>query len=199
MNAFMIFCKRHRPLIQEQYPNQDNRTISKILGEQWYALPADKKKEYAMLASEVKEAHFRAHPDWKWCSNAAERRRDARRRAQSEQEPLAPLTEHTAHSELTDPSGAAHPLQHPPKRRKLKQSACSPTPASFTPSGSTAPSGLAGQPSQTGSFLSTTFQQLDSFCMPTYSCFLVLSQFLPLLTLHSNIECLAAFFAISLE
>ncbi|CAB1351140.1 unnamed protein product [Coregonus sp. 'balchen'] len=42
MNAFMIFSKRHRTLVHQRHPNQDNRT--------------------------VKEAHFRAHPDWKWCN-----------------------------------------------------------------------------------------------------------------------------------
>ena len=36
MNAFMIFSKRHRPMVHQQYPNiTDNRTVSKILGE-WY-------------------------------------------------------------------------------------------------------------------------------------------------------------------
>ena len=38
MNAFMIFSKRHRPLVHQKHPNQDNRTVSKILGEWWYAL-----------------------------------------------------------------------------------------------------------------------------------------------------------------
>ncbi|RXM96806.1 Protein capicua-like [Acipenser ruthenus] len=42
MNAFMIFSKRHRALVHQRHPNQDNRT--------------------------VKEAHFKAHPDWKWCN-----------------------------------------------------------------------------------------------------------------------------------
>uniref|UniRef100_A0A914W1L4 HMG box domain-containing protein n=1 Tax=Plectus sambesii TaxID=2011161 RepID=A0A914W1L4_9BILA len=35
MNAFMIFSKRHRPLVHEKFPNRDNRTVSKILGEWW--------------------------------------------------------------------------------------------------------------------------------------------------------------------
>ncbi|CAH2319065.1 Hypothetical predicted protein [Pelobates cultripes] len=38
MNAFMIFSKRHRALVHQRHPNQDNRTVSKILGEWWYAL-----------------------------------------------------------------------------------------------------------------------------------------------------------------
>lgn len=66
MNAFMIFSKRHRTLVHQRHPNQDNRTVSKILGEWWYALGVDEKKKYHELASEVKEAHFKAHPEWKW-------------------------------------------------------------------------------------------------------------------------------------
>ena len=68
MNAFMIFSKRHRALVHQRHPNQDNRTVSKILGEWWYQLGADEKQKYHELASEVKEAHFKANPGWKWCS-----------------------------------------------------------------------------------------------------------------------------------
>ncbi|KAJ8982812.1 hypothetical protein NQ317_010433 [Molorchus minor] len=68
MNAFMIFSKRHRTLVHQRHPNQDNRTVSKILGEWWYALGPAEKKKYHELASEVKEAHFKAHPEWKWCN-----------------------------------------------------------------------------------------------------------------------------------
>ncbi|XP_015238908.1 PREDICTED: protein capicua homolog [Cyprinodon variegatus] len=68
MNAFMIFSKRHRALVHQRHPNQDNRTVSKILGEWWYALGANEKQQYHDLAFQVKEAHFRAHPDWKWCN-----------------------------------------------------------------------------------------------------------------------------------
>ncbi|KAM6428562.1 protein capicua homolog isoform 1-T4 [Liasis olivaceus] len=68
MNAFMIFSKRHRALVHQRHPNQDNRTVSKILGEWWYALGAKEKQKYHDLAFQVKEAHFKAHPDWKWCN-----------------------------------------------------------------------------------------------------------------------------------
>ncbi|XP_047738209.1 uncharacterized protein LOC108674309 isoform X2 [Hyalella azteca] len=68
MNAFMIFSKRHRPLVHHRYPNQDNRTVSKILGEWWYDLKPEEKQKYQSLATEIKEHHYKAHPDWKWCS-----------------------------------------------------------------------------------------------------------------------------------
>ena len=53
MNAFMIFSKRHRGLVHQRHPNQDNRTVSKILGEWWYALGPEEKQKYHELASEV--------------------------------------------------------------------------------------------------------------------------------------------------
>lgn len=68
MNAFMIFSKRHRPLVHQKFPNQDNRTVSKILSEWWYALDQNKKKEYQKLAGQIRDAHFKAHPEWKWTS-----------------------------------------------------------------------------------------------------------------------------------
>nr|XP_026689957.1 protein capicua homolog isoform X4 [Ciona intestinalis] len=73
MNAFMIFSKMHRGLVHQRHPNQDNRTVSKILGEWWYALPSTEKQKYHNLAFQVKEAHFKAHPDWKWCSKERKR------------------------------------------------------------------------------------------------------------------------------
>lgn len=68
MNAFMIFSKRHRALVHQRHPNSDNRTVSKILGEWWYSLGQTEKQKYHDLAFQVKEAHFKRHPDWKWCS-----------------------------------------------------------------------------------------------------------------------------------
>lgn len=66
MNAFMIFAKRHRNIVQTTYPHYDNRTISKILSEWWYALKPEDKQQYTDLAHEIRHAHFRAYPDWKW-------------------------------------------------------------------------------------------------------------------------------------
>lgn len=54
MNAFMIFSKRHRALVHQRHPNQDNRTVSKILGEWWYALKSEEKQKYHELATEVR-------------------------------------------------------------------------------------------------------------------------------------------------
>ena len=54
MNAFMIFSKRHRALVHQRHPNQDNRTVSKILGEWWYSLGPQEKQKYHDLAFQVR-------------------------------------------------------------------------------------------------------------------------------------------------
>lgn len=69
MNAFMVFAKRHRQDAQVRYPNFDNRTISKILSEWWYAFERadpDCKRQYTKFAKELKAEHDRAHPKYKW-------------------------------------------------------------------------------------------------------------------------------------
>ncbi|EDW35355.1 GL20955 [Drosophila persimilis] len=38
MNAFLIFCKRHRAIVKERYKSLENRAITKILGDWWAAL-----------------------------------------------------------------------------------------------------------------------------------------------------------------
>ncbi|XP_063234053.1 putative transcription factor capicua isoform X2 [Bacillus rossius redtenbacheri] len=103
MNAFMIFSKRHRPIVHQRHPNQDNRTVSKILGEWWYALGTEEKQKYHELASEIKEAHFKEHPDWKWCSK--DRRKSSTSSCKEGRGKLGSVDE----SELARPDPGADP------------------------------------------------------------------------------------------
>lgn len=66
MNAFLIFCKRHRSGVREKYPHMENRQITKILGELWANLSAETKHDYTDLARLNKEAFMRANPNFKW-------------------------------------------------------------------------------------------------------------------------------------
>ncbi|XP_066530289.1 protein capicua homolog [Hoplias malabaricus] len=107
MNAFMIFSKRHRALVHQRHPNQDNRTVSKILGEWWYALGQKEKQKYHDLAFQVKEAHFRAHPDWKWCNK--ERRKSL---SEGRGTPGAKDTRERSVSESTDAQPGPQGVEH---------------------------------------------------------------------------------------
>lgn len=58
MNAFLIFCKKHRPVVREKYPNLENRGVTRILGEWWALLDIADKAPYTTLAKEVRQCCF---------------------------------------------------------------------------------------------------------------------------------------------
>ncbi|XP_019731778.1 HMG box transcription factor BBX isoform X2 [Hippocampus comes] len=67
MNAFLLFCKRHRSLVRHEHPRLDNRGATKILADWWAALEPAEKLKYTDMAKEYKEAFMKAHPEYKWC------------------------------------------------------------------------------------------------------------------------------------
>uniref|UniRef100_A0A182N6W2 HMG box domain-containing protein n=1 Tax=Anopheles dirus TaxID=7168 RepID=A0A182N6W2_9DIPT len=67
MNAFLMFCKKHRPLVSQHYATKENRSITKILGSWWGQLDAEKKKPYEMLAQEHRTKVKAANPNVRWC------------------------------------------------------------------------------------------------------------------------------------
>jgi hypothetical protein len=58
MNAFLIFCKRHRGVVRDRYPHLENRSITKILGEWWANLEPSEKASYTELARQVCVRHL---------------------------------------------------------------------------------------------------------------------------------------------
>ncbi|XP_030242158.1 putative mediator of RNA polymerase II transcription subunit 26 isoform X2 [Drosophila navojoa] len=66
MNAFLIFCKRHRAIVKERYKSLENRAITKILGDWWAALDEHEKQCFTDLAQQNKDAFFNANPNFKW-------------------------------------------------------------------------------------------------------------------------------------
>ncbi|CAF0756888.1 unnamed protein product [Didymodactylos carnosus] len=68
MNSFMLFSKEQRPLIHSEQPNRDNRTVSKILGEKWYALTKKDRDKYDLLAKSLRQEHSKQNPNYKWSS-----------------------------------------------------------------------------------------------------------------------------------
>ncbi|KAL3267191.1 hypothetical protein HHI36_011328 [Cryptolaemus montrouzieri] len=66
MNAFLIFCKKHRPIVRVKFPSLENRGVTKILGEWWSLLEEGDKTPFTNLANEYKDAFLSANPDFKW-------------------------------------------------------------------------------------------------------------------------------------
>nr|XP_045002625.1 HMG box transcription factor BBX isoform X1 [Jaculus jaculus]XP_045002626.1 HMG box transcription factor BBX isoform X1 [Jaculus jaculus] len=67
MNAFLLFCKRHRSLVRQEHPRLDNRGATKILADWWAALDPKEKQKYTDMAKEYKDAFMKANPGYKWC------------------------------------------------------------------------------------------------------------------------------------
>ncbi|XP_071957778.1 uncharacterized protein [Antedon mediterranea] len=70
MNAFLLFCKRHRAIVKQKHPWLDNRSCTKMLADMWAVLDPDEKNRYLQLARECKAAFMKAHPDYKWCGTS---------------------------------------------------------------------------------------------------------------------------------
>ena len=66
MNAFLLFCKQHRPVVREKHPSIENRAVTKILGEWWSNLEEEDKSPYTSLAHQYKEAFMKANPEFRW-------------------------------------------------------------------------------------------------------------------------------------
>ncbi|NWJ09157.1 BBX factor, partial [Crypturellus undulatus] len=67
MNAFLLFCKRHRSLVRQEHPRLDNRGATKILADWWAVLEPNEKQKYTDMAKEYKDAFMKANPGYKWC------------------------------------------------------------------------------------------------------------------------------------
>ncbi|XP_015834670.1 uncharacterized protein LOC656425 [Tribolium castaneum] len=102
MNAFLIFCKKHRPIVRERFPNLENRGVTRILGEWWALLDSDDKAPYTGLAKEYKDAFLSANPDFKWYKLPAPplRTLNVRPSAHKVQSPVS-SPQHVTESEFT--------------------------------------------------------------------------------------------------
>lgn len=72
MNAFLIFCKRHRGLVHEKNPSLDNRSVTRILGDLWANLGPEEKYMYTDLAKQVR------HVVWKGAKAKADLRSNSK-------------------------------------------------------------------------------------------------------------------------
>uniref|UniRef100_A0A182PBE0 HMG box domain-containing protein n=1 Tax=Anopheles epiroticus TaxID=199890 RepID=A0A182PBE0_9DIPT len=72
MNAFLIFCKRHRTMLKNRF-SEENRTISIKLGKWWRLLTTEQKKPFQQLSKEYKARYFSLNPNFRWSKPPAVR------------------------------------------------------------------------------------------------------------------------------
>ncbi|XP_072376508.1 uncharacterized protein bbx [Diabrotica undecimpunctata] len=103
-NAFLIFCKKHRPIVREKFVHLENRGVTKILGEWWALLSAAEKLPYNDLAKEYKDAFLSANPDFRWYKLPAPPLRTLNTR---------PITATKPHLPISSPSNNTSTLTSP--------------------------------------------------------------------------------------
>lgn len=64
MNSFLLFSNEIRPVLQARHKDKTNAQISKLVGEEWHKLDADKKKTFTERAEKIKMEFSRQHPDF---------------------------------------------------------------------------------------------------------------------------------------
>jgi hypothetical protein len=65
-NAFILYRKKHHPLVVAENPTIANNDISVILGRQWKNEPDRIKREYKSLAEKIKRQHALDNPGYQY-------------------------------------------------------------------------------------------------------------------------------------
>ncbi|KAH8697672.1 hypothetical protein BGW36DRAFT_427627 [Talaromyces proteolyticus] len=65
-NAFILYRQHYQAAVVAQNPGLANPEISKIIGEQWRALPIETKEEWKALAEAEKARHQQQYPDYRY-------------------------------------------------------------------------------------------------------------------------------------
>ncbi|KAK3891039.1 hypothetical protein Pcinc_005044 [Petrolisthes cinctipes] len=166
MNAFLIFCKRHRAQVREKYPHLENRQVTKILGEWWADLPPHHKTSYTELARQYKEAFLRANPDFKWYKIPAQPPRPPPARPSNQKVPRCnplPATDGAiTFGKLADEAqmGGLSTLLSPAASSSVGSSATTSLTTTYTPTASTNYTPVTTHipgPSPPGSFSTSSF------------------------------------------
>ena len=66
MNAFMIWAKKERGILQEMEPSLSNCSISKILGKRWKEMEQGEKQFYFEQQAVLAQRHKETYPDYKY-------------------------------------------------------------------------------------------------------------------------------------
>lgn len=80
LNAFMLFMKEMRSLVQEECTLKESAAINQVLGKKWHELTREEQTKYYEMARREKELHKQLYPNWSARDNYAFHARQRKRR-----------------------------------------------------------------------------------------------------------------------
>ncbi|CRG92240.1 hypothetical protein PISL3812_09297 [Talaromyces islandicus] len=107
-NAFILYRQHYQAAVVAQNPGLANPEISKIIGEQWRALPTETKEEWKALAEAEKARHQQQYPDYRYQPRRFGRDGYSRNGSISTGSQLGPTTCNRCGGRLMNPPSTPH-------------------------------------------------------------------------------------------
>eukprot|EP00095_Tigriopus_kingsejongensis_P004324 snap_masked-scaffold228_size248166-processed-gene-1.7 protein:Tk04324 transcript:snap_masked-scaffold228_size248166-processed-gene-1.7-mRNA-1 annotation:"protein isoforms a h i s isoform x4" len=80
LNAFMLYMKEMRPVVQAECTLKESAAINQILGRRWHALSKEDQAKYYDQARKERQLHMELHPGWTARDNYAKHKKKKRRK-----------------------------------------------------------------------------------------------------------------------
>merc|ERR1712202_17205 len=64
LNAFMLYMKEMRPIVQAECTLKESAAINQILGRRWHGLTKEEQAKYYEKAREERQGHQQLYPNW---------------------------------------------------------------------------------------------------------------------------------------
>merc|ERR1719300_943831 len=64
LNAFMLYMREMRPVVQAECTLKESAAINQILGRRWHSLSREEQAKYYEKAREERQKHMAMYPNW---------------------------------------------------------------------------------------------------------------------------------------
>jgi len=115
LNAFMLYMKEMRPIVQAECTLKESAAINQILGRRWHGLPREEQAVYYEKAREERQKHQQLYPNWNARDNYNRTKDKPKKRKVDKNDPAANIKKCRARYGIEQPS-----LWCKPCRRKKK-------------------------------------------------------------------------------
>jgi len=115
LNAFMLYMKEMRPIVQAECTLKESAAINQILGRRWHGLPREEQAVYYEKAREERQKHQVLYPNWNARDNYNRTKDKPKKRKVDKNDPAANIKKCRARYGIEQPA-----LWCKPCRRKKK-------------------------------------------------------------------------------